>query len=848
MNKTQKKKAGDYLRLLEKAHDEVRKALETKKYDVAMELLEQCQDAAIELGNRIEAAEGEGFVTIPLLENYCELTYQIHEEIWQKQSASAGKVYKSLRRSLIQIDNSVKHDIKARLEVVFLPYKASMWDSLESVWKAADEDPDCDAYVIPIPYYDKNPDGSFREMHYEGNEYPDYVPVTWYEDYDFANRQPDRIFIHNPYDNNNYVTSVHPFFYSENLKQYTEKLVYIPYFILGEVDPDNEQAVEGVAHFCTCPGVLNADEVIVQSEAMRQVYIKVLTKFVGEDSRKYWEKKILGLGSPKIDKVLSTRKEDLVVPEEWLKVIRKADGSWKKVVFYNTSVSALLKNGEQMLRKMEDVFHVFKENQEEVALLWRPHPLIKATIESMRPELWKAYEKIVEKYCSEGWGIYDDSADLARAIELSNIYYGDYSSITELFRKKHSLIVKQDVTCLEEDLSIYERANKIRHFMAMEKIDNYLFFTQITGNKLLKYNIQTDEYDIEAVFYDEPESEMDLFIDIVQYRGLLYFIPDSAKRIYEYNPINKKMQHYNIGILDKADLRQKFSGAFIWRDELIFLPWRCLAIVMFNLKSKCITYSKEYLRFADKLLNQYSEDTNISLGRRTCFFQNKIYLLLNNIAQLIEYNLIDKSCQAIDLKRRGEIFQILCSDSESVWVADTNLKDIFRIFPNERKIQEFSLNDENVYRDFSAVVDMGEYIWIFSLLDYRVFSLNKRNGKIKEIREIIQRSDSECFGGVSFGKRIGDEAYIMRRDGKLQIINISEQQSEIIELRNFHGWKEKNFLKDMAIYWIKEKELEMIPLSDFIKIITKKEKTVTNNNAELPCMCGTEIYNRCNYN
>lgn len=52
-----------------------------------------------------------------------------------------------------------------------------MWDSLESVWKAADEDEFCDAYVVPISYYDENPDGSFREMYYEGNEYPDDVPI-----------------------------------------------------------------------------------------------------------------------------------------------------------------------------------------------------------------------------------------------------------------------------------------------------------------------------------------------------------------------------------------------------------------------------------------------------------------------------------------------------------------------------------------------------------------------------------------------------------------------------------------------------------------------------------------------
>lgn len=66
-------------------------------------------------------------------------------------------------------------------------------------------------------------------------------------------------------------------------------------------------------HFCTVPAVFNADRVIVQSEDMKQVYIKVLLEATNNDTeiaRKYWEEKILGLGSPKIDKVLNTRRED----------------------------------------------------------------------------------------------------------------------------------------------------------------------------------------------------------------------------------------------------------------------------------------------------------------------------------------------------------------------------------------------------------------------------------------------------------------------------------------------------------------------------------------------------------
>lgn len=142
------------------------------------------------------------------MEAYCELAYQLYEEQqqWQEinqeenQAINGNRIYKSLRKSLIQIENSVKHDIQERQEVVFLPYKASMWDSLESVWQAADADPDCDAYVIPIPYYERNPDGSLGTYHYEGNDLPDYVPVVPYETYNIESKRPDVIYIHNSYD------------------------------------------------------------------------------------------------------------------------------------------------------------------------------------------------------------------------------------------------------------------------------------------------------------------------------------------------------------------------------------------------------------------------------------------------------------------------------------------------------------------------------------------------------------------------------------------------------------------------------------------------------------------------
>ncbi len=146
-----------------------------------------------------------------------------------------------------------------------------------------------------------------------------------------------------------------------------------------------------------------------------------------------------------MDKVLETSEEEYEIPGEWLRVLEKPDGSRKKVILYNTSVTALLEQGDKMLKKMKSVFHTFKENVQDVALLWRPHPLIKATIESMRPQLWLDYKQIEEQYRAEGWGIYDDSVELNRAIALCDAYYGDGSSLVQLCQKAGKPVMIQNV-------------------------------------------------------------------------------------------------------------------------------------------------------------------------------------------------------------------------------------------------------------------------------------------------------------------------------------------------------------------------------------------------------------------
>lgn len=328
-----------------------------------------------------------------------------------------------------------------RKTVFFLPYKASMWDSLESVWEKAEADDNCDAVVMPIPYFDRNPDGSVREWHWEGKDFPDNVIITDYREVDLGQVHPDQIYIHNPYDGYNKVTSVAPEYYSDKLKQCTDQLIYIPYFVSDETWA-NPKWAEGHARM---PVYVYADIVIQQSEKMRDIYIQALVNLYGENTRQIWEEKIKGWGSPKLDKVRKVKRNEAEVPPEWLVKIKKSDGSWKKVVMYGTGLGEMLRSETKLLDKIENVLEYFHKKTENVMLLWRPHPLIPATLDSMRPDLAARYAQIVDDYKKADWGIFDDTTDLNRSIAICDAYYGDDSSVIQLFQGVKKPVMVEDV-------------------------------------------------------------------------------------------------------------------------------------------------------------------------------------------------------------------------------------------------------------------------------------------------------------------------------------------------------------------------------------------------------------------
>ncbi len=446
------------IKLLYEAHDELSKLIYNDQENELAELLFQCQDAAIQLGTYIESEFGEGFVTVKHLEDYCENVYQLSQIInaegdskllEEDRIESANKLLGVMNSQLSVIENSINTDIKALKEVVLMPFKAKYWSVLENVWINLKEDPYVKVIVMPIPYYEKNALGEVKEEFYNIEEYPDYVPLTDYRTYSFEKRKPDQIIIQYPYDNDNFVTTIDSVFYAKNLKKYTDELVYIPYFKTEEIGPGEERAYKVMDNYVLSPAVIYSDKIIVQSEKIKDLYVKKLVEFFGEETRERWEKSIDGSGaSLYVESKLA--KENVEMPKDWHNIIFKSDGKAKKIVIYNTSISGLFQYKDKMIGKMESVFETFKRNSSEVALIWHPDPLINATIPTTHPELFERYEKLVAQYKSDGFGIYDDSFDKDRLLLLADAYYGDTDKLVQEFRNRNLPVMIQNVEVLDQ--------------------------------------------------------------------------------------------------------------------------------------------------------------------------------------------------------------------------------------------------------------------------------------------------------------------------------------------------------------------------------------------------------------
>ena len=595
--------------------------------------------------------------------------YAAYEEIWDGLVLAVRKmvedgeedvreeVYTLCQELLQYLEQETGTETRFKKEIVFLPYKGEMWDSLESIWRAAAGDKEhCNAYVIPIPYADRNPDGSVARWHYEGDRFPEDVPIVDWQQVDLSVLHPDAIFIQNPYDGSNLVTSIDGRYYAENLRTNTDLLIYSPYYVTSG------GMGEGARN---CPVFPYVDYIIVQSESLRKFFHPSVPL-----------EKLIPLGSPKLDRVIRFCNAPPDPPEAWKEKLKG-----KTVYFYNTSLGGMLYDTAAFLNKMQYVFRTFA-GRKDACLIWRPHPLMAATLSSMRETAVPYYEKLKEMFLKEDIGIYDDTPDIDRTIALSDVYVGDgATSVTMLFA-----IVGKPMFILDDNIHELPQPEDWRGGTLTEVTfqgqDDWIV---TPSNQLYHATGQGDAY-LHVCSLCEYHAGS-YYLKVVEVGGKDYVCPANAQDILL---VSEDGLGERIPLEREVEIPGAFAQAWQAGPYIFLVPLRYPAVVRYDTRTKELAYLKDVNHiFAKNIRGEWR------IGG-SCVWQGELLIASPDTSEVLRINVGTLETKVENVGAGSGGCCLMAVDGEEVWLLPSAGFTLRRWHPATGEIQEYSAKVEGI--------------------------------------------------------------------------------------------------------------------------------------------------------
>lgn len=417
-------------------------------FDNVSQLLPELQQFAVDYGTMIEGVYGENsskvIDVVSVLQNYCDRLYDIYMFIDGNNEEDKSYRMDNLKKACEESVTIIAANIIDKRQILFLTTGYREWNTFDNIYREAKAKGEFDIYVVPIPVFFKDIYGKVitsgagnASMEYEG--YPDDITFTSWVDYKVEFHRPDVIYIQNPYDGENPCLTIPPVFYAENLRRYTNKLIYIPPFITGEFGKEDYNDVYNMKHYVTAPGVIYADKVLVQSNNMRTMYINKLTEFAGEGTRDIWLDKITVVGQ--------THKS-MGLDESSCNNAQNR----KKKIFYCIGLNEISEHERDILDDVKDKMNMFCSSRNEgfgleVGIGF--YPASEEEWNKVNKELYVKLKELLQQYIEGKWCHFCD-IEIGYHMDIVykyDAYYGSPSLLVHLFsgEKKPVMIANYEI-------------------------------------------------------------------------------------------------------------------------------------------------------------------------------------------------------------------------------------------------------------------------------------------------------------------------------------------------------------------------------------------------------------------
>jgi len=344
--------------------------------------------------------------------------------------------YKATYEDIIGTVSCTGNSCEAHEDIVFMPFAAKYWKYMEKLYRHYADDNRYTVHVVPIPYYYKTWDGMLKDEVFDIDAYPSDITVEKYKDIDLGTMHPAKIVIQNPFDEWNPVYSVPPKFYSCTLKQYTDELVYIPFFVTNDFTKADGRDYINMDHYVCMPGVINADTVILPSDTLKNTYTEKITEFIKSE-----DEQVLNA----LDRKIAVCPEYVYDPND--ETFLPEDNNGKKTIIYLNTISVLAEYGQKAVDKIRRIIDVFEESRDKIKVIWIS-VCCGEELDLIDENVANGYKRAVEDYKKSGLGdfIRDlPASENIRYAKMYDAYYGDPSSLALRFFYENKPVMIENI-------------------------------------------------------------------------------------------------------------------------------------------------------------------------------------------------------------------------------------------------------------------------------------------------------------------------------------------------------------------------------------------------------------------
>lgn len=446
----------DFLEQLKSLNESMIGLFEEGLYGEVIDIMPDVQQFVVDYATLVENVKGEKRDStkrvVEAIQEYCDVLYGIYLYLNEKNvsdtSAGDGDLQKRFIDAHYNIVDAVNDNVINKKEVLFLPIGEKEWTVFNNIYRTFIDNDGYDVFVVPIPIFFKDIYGRVTASEDEISgaidygKYPKYLVTDSWMNYNLQLHRPDVIYIQNPYDGENPCLTVPPQFYARNLRQFTNSLIYIPPFVTGEFGPEDYNDIYNLKHYVNAPGVIYADEVIVQSENIREQYINKLSGFAGEDTRIIWQSKIKD-NKTCVDFCIDDNIGKSLLEND--RIINKR----KKKLLYCVGLNEVAENRNTLIEQVKQKMSVFEENSDSIDVDIFMFPTDYNLWMKRDSEVTQRLLCLFKEYRQNELIIFDhiDKNNYQGIVDSYDAYYGSASPLVPLFSqcKKPIMIANYNV-------------------------------------------------------------------------------------------------------------------------------------------------------------------------------------------------------------------------------------------------------------------------------------------------------------------------------------------------------------------------------------------------------------------